>query len=194
MKNRRDVLKYVPALPALADSLLSAEEAKHRRPVGSGEKYLILACDGGGMRGYLSSLLLQKLNQDFQIFGANNQKINLYAGTSTGGLIALGLAGGKTIDSVVELYKESGAQIFYPLTIQPACLLSATARLQAGIPDEIEALWQVLFDNIGEPSLRTVLEGFIPGDPLLNSFANKVMVATFQLGLLDPNSPIGALW
>ncbi|MBV8707642.1 MAG: patatin-like phospholipase family protein [Acidobacteriaceae bacterium] len=190
MKNRRDVLKYVPALPALADSLLSAQEASPwKPPVGSGKNYLILACDGGGMRGYLSSLLLQKLNQDLQIFGTNNQKIDLYAGTSTGGLIALGLGQGKTIDSVVDLYKGSGAKIFSPLAIQPRCILSAADRAQAGTTEDITALWQVLFDDIGEPSLRTVLEGFIPGNPLLSSFANKVMVATFQLGLSNPSSP-----
>jgi patatin-like phospholipase/acyl hydrolase len=56
--------------------------------------YLILACDGGGMRGYLSSLLLQQLNKELKIFGTSNQGIDLYAGTSTGGLIALALAQG----------------------------------------------------------------------------------------------------
>jgi hypothetical protein len=141
------------------------------------------------MRGHLSSPLLQRLNQGFQIFGTNNQKIDLYAGTSTGGLIALGMAGGKTIDSVVDLYKQAGAQIFNPLAIQTGCLFSAAARLQAGLPGDIKALWQVLFDDIGEPSLRTVLESFIPGNPLLSSFANKVMVATFQLGSSDASSP-----
>lgn len=166
----------------------SAQETGRQEPVRSGKNYLILACDGGGMRGYLSSLLLQKLNQDLQIFGDNNQKIDLYAGTSTGGLIALGLAQGKTIDSVVSLYQKSGAQIFSSLAIQPHCLLSTADRLQASSYD-VKALWQVLFDDIGAPSLLTVLESFIPGNPLLSSFANKVMVATFQLGLSNSSSP-----
>src|SRR5215469_16297585 len=77
--------------------------------------YLILSCDGGGIRGYLSSLLLQQLNNDLGIFGTNNQNINLYAGTSTGGLIALALAYGKSIDDIVQLYKTEGPNIFNPL-------------------------------------------------------------------------------
>jgi patatin-like phospholipase/acyl hydrolase len=49
-------------------------------------------------------LLLQRLNEDLGLFGHNNTNIDLYAGTSTGGLIALGLAYGKSIDSVESLY------------------------------------------------------------------------------------------
>jgi len=66
--------------------------------------YLILSCDGGGIRGYLSSLLLQQLDKDLKIFGTNNGNVDFYAGTSTGGLIALALAQGQSIDSIVNLY------------------------------------------------------------------------------------------
>lgn len=146
--------------------------------------YLILSCDGGGMRGYLSSLLLQRLNNDLSIFGTNNQNINLYAGTSTGGLIALGLAQGKSIDDVVTLYANSGAQIFNPLGWQGSCMLPSATDL-GGFSD-VKELWQVLYDDIGDPSVRTVVESFIPGNPLLSSLSNNVMVATFQLD--DPQS------
>jgi uncharacterized protein len=146
--------------------------------------FLILSCDGGGIRGYLSSLLMQRLNDDLNIFGTNNQNIDLYAGTSTGGLIALGLAQGKSIDSVVDLYATKGADIFNPLDIQWGCLASETAQQGDGVEAESldpKSLFQVLFDNTGDPSLLTVLENFVPGNPLLSSLANKVMVATFQL-------------
>jgi predicted acylesterase/phospholipase RssA len=142
--------------------------------------YLILSCDGGGMRGYLSSLLLQRLNEDLGLFGPNNTNIDLYAGTSTGGLIALGLAYGKSIDSVVSLYQNSGAEIFYSLPIQPLCLSSAKGSITKGTRD-MKELWQVLFDNTGKPSVQSVVEQFIPGNPLLSSVPNKVMVATLQL-------------
>ena len=152
--------------------------------------YLILACDGGGIRGYLSSLLLQQLNNDLGIFGSNNGNIDLYAGTSTGGLIALALAQGKSIDSVVELYATKAADIFNPLGLQWCCLAPEYAGKEglgaAGFPDPKE-LWQVLFDNTGDPSLLTVLEDFVPGNPLLSSLPNKAMVATFQLS--DSGNP-----
>jgi len=162
--------------------------------------YLILSCDGGGIRGYLSSLLLQKLNEELDIFGSGNQKIDLYAGTSTGGLIALALAQGKTIDSVVELYANQASDIFYSLDLQIKCLFPqpgdfAIRDIEKAIEADISGLkelWQVLYDDIGKPSLRTVIEGFIPGDPLVSSVNpnTNVMVTTFQLndGTADPVS------
>ena len=143
--------------------------------------YLILSCDGGGMRGYLSSLLLQKLDQDLNLFGPNNANIDLYAGTSTGGLIALGLAFGKSIDSVVSLYQKSGAKIFHPLGTHASCLFSAAVESKSEGTTDVKELWQVLFDNIGRPSVRTVVEDFIPGNPKLSTLHNRVMVATMQL-------------
>jgi uncharacterized protein len=142
--------------------------------------FLILACDGGGIRGYLSSLILQRLNQQFGILGAGNKSINLYAGTSTGGLISLGLAYGKSIDSVVNLYKTNGANIFSPLSIQAHCLLSRPVAVQDSFLD-VKEFWQVLYDDIGSPSVKTVMESFIPGNPTLGSLPNKVMVTTLQL-------------
>jgi uncharacterized protein len=142
--------------------------------------YLILSCDGGGIRGYLSSLLLQRLNDDLGIFGSNNQNIDLYAGTSTGGLIALALAQGKSIDSIVDLYATAGKDIFYPASFQPGCLLGEAAGAAAGLAD-VKGLWQVLYDDIDDPSVQSVIESFIPGNPLLSSLASNVMVTTFQL-------------
>jgi len=147
--------------------------------------YLILSCDGGGIRGYLSSLLLQQLNNDLGIFGDNNASIDLYAGTSTGGLIALALANGTSIDSVVDLYANKAGDIFNPLGTQYLCMLPG----KEGVTEvAVKELWQVLYDNIGETtSLRTVIESFIPGNPVLSSLSSKVMVATFQLS--DSDSP-----
>src|ERR1700710_245956 len=120
--DRRGFLKTGSIAMAGLASGAQAETRPACKPVGtSGTQYLILACDGGGMRGYLSSLIMQRLSQELNIFGANNSGIDLYAGTSTGGLIALGLAFGKSIDSVVSLYENDGAEIFNPLPPQPLC-------------------------------------------------------------------------
>ena len=195
MKNRRDVIKYATAIPALVKSRFQGQPAKRSQSATAGKKYLILSCDGGGMRGYLASLVMQKLNRDLGIFGPDGAKIDLYAGTSTGGLIALGLAHGKSIDQIVDLYKNCGPHVFKPLSIQSRCLFSGLDRLAADVltaadVEDARALWQVLFDNAGTPSLRTVAEAFIPGNPLLSSLSNRVMVATFQLAApqLSPSS------
>jgi len=146
-------------------------------------KYLILSCDGGGIRGYLSSLLLQQLDKELGIFGTGNKNIQLYAGTSTGGLIALALANGTSINDIVNLYDSAGDKIFYPLGVQLSCLVPRFDAAAAGVTSDlsdIKELAQVLYDDTGTPSLQSVLEGFIPNQQL-SALNNKVMVTTFQL-------------
>jgi len=46
---------------------------------------------------------------------------------------------------------------------------------------DVKEFWQVLYDDIANPSVRTVVENFIPGNPTLGSLPNKVMVTTLQL-------------
>ena len=60
--------------------------------------YRILSCDGGGIRGVITAKLLQALDPSVL------KNIDLFAGTSTGSIIALGLASGVPIDTIVELY------------------------------------------------------------------------------------------
>ena len=49
--------------------------------------------DGGGIRGLITAILLERLEQARPGFLS---MIDLFAGTSTGGLLALGLASGRT--------------------------------------------------------------------------------------------------
>jgi patatin-like phospholipase/acyl hydrolase len=67
----------------------------------------LLCCDGGGIRGLVTSLLIQDLNKKFSL----TEKTNGFAGTSTGGLIALGLAHGIHIDDIIAIYS-NGKDIF----------------------------------------------------------------------------------
>lgn len=72
-------------------------------------KYRILSLDGGGIRGLLTSILLERLED--QVPGWID-KIDLVAGTSTGGIIALGLASGLPPTRLRDLYYDNGAEIF----------------------------------------------------------------------------------
>ena len=79
--------------------------------------YRILSCDGGGIRGVITAKLLQALDPSVI------KNIDLFAGTSTGSIIALGLASGVPIDTIVELYSSQKAcskifQPYLPLTQQ----------------------------------------------------------------------------
>ena len=72
-------------------------------------KYRILSFDGGGIRGLLSVILIEKL--DIMVPGWRD-KVDLLAGTSTGGIIALGLADGFTPGDLRELYYDKSPKIF----------------------------------------------------------------------------------
>ena len=72
-------------------------------------KYRILSFDGGGIRGLLSAVILEQL--DSRVPDWRN-KVNLIAGTSTGGIIALGLAHGLTPTNLRELYYDKSPKIF----------------------------------------------------------------------------------
>ncbi|MBV9389193.1 MAG: patatin-like phospholipase family protein [Chroococcidiopsidaceae cyanobacterium CP_BM_ER_R8_30] len=72
-------------------------------------KYLIISCDGGGIRGLVTAMILDRINTQFPRF---LNQVNLYAGTSTGSFIALGLASGITTSNLVKLYATQGAKIF----------------------------------------------------------------------------------
>jgi patatin-like phospholipase/acyl hydrolase len=90
----------------------------------------ILSIDGGGIRGLIPALVLRSLRQRLRERGIHkefHELFDLMAGTSTGGLIALGLCAPKldperpgrfvrraalSIDDILEIYLEKGQVIF----------------------------------------------------------------------------------
>jgi len=71
--------------------------------------YRILALDGGGIRGIYTAVLLERLAREVPGF---TDRADLLAGTSTGGILALGLAGGMSPADLVRLYQDNGSRIF----------------------------------------------------------------------------------
>jgi patatin-like phospholipase/acyl hydrolase len=72
-------------------------------------KYKILSLDGGGIRGVISAILLERLEKAISGFITS---LDLVAGTSTGGILALGLAHGLSPTNLKSLYIERGKAIF----------------------------------------------------------------------------------
>jgi uncharacterized protein len=77
----------------------------------------LLAIDGGGIRGLISLGMLKRLET---LLAANQGSANFrlsdyfdyVAGTSTGAIIAAGLAAGKSIDELIRFYLDNGLQMF----------------------------------------------------------------------------------
>jgi patatin-like phospholipase/acyl hydrolase len=124
--NRRRLLRLSGAVAAGASAL--APRAQARRPPRATQNFIILSCDGGGVRGLITALLLQNLNPGFL------QKVSLFAGTSTGSVIALALAAGVPIGQVVRLYQSMAdcKTIFTPF-ISAAEVRAAHAQLRAAL-------------------------------------------------------------
>ncbi|BDU49554.1 CBASS cGAMP-activated phospholipase [Haliovirga abyssi] len=78
----------------------------------------ILTIDGGGIRGLIPSIILKELESKLQKLG-NDKKFyeifDLIAGTSTGGIIALGLSvppNGLKTEEIINFYETDGKKIF----------------------------------------------------------------------------------
>ncbi|MGB3508559.1 MAG: patatin-like phospholipase family protein [Microcoleaceae cyanobacterium] len=72
--------------------------------------FRILCLDGGGIRGIMPALILQKIEQELGSSLKNH--FDLIAGTSTGSILAVGIALGKSADELLNLYIDKGLQIF----------------------------------------------------------------------------------
>jgi patatin-like phospholipase/acyl hydrolase len=100
-----------PVLPRSAGSI-SARRIPQSWP--PDRDFRILAIDGGGIRGIFPAAVLADLEG-----GCGGRSIvghfDLVSGTSTGGIIALGLGAGKSAREIRDLYMHRGPDIFPPV-------------------------------------------------------------------------------
>lgn len=74
------------------------------------EKFKILALDGGGIRGVVTATILQSVQS--QLGKPLNQYFDLITGTSTGSILAAGIALGLTPEYLKGIYQTRGREIF----------------------------------------------------------------------------------
>ncbi|MBE9130238.1 MULTISPECIES: patatin-like phospholipase family protein [unclassified Coleofasciculus] len=72
--------------------------------------YRILSLDGGGIRGIIAAVILAEVERVLD--QPLNHYFNLIAGTSTGSILAAGVATGRQSQEIIRLYKEKGLRIF----------------------------------------------------------------------------------
>lgn len=83
---------------------------QHERHVSDSESFRILSLDGGGIRGVFPAAFLARLEEHLEHPIA--RYFDLIAGTSTGGIIAIGLGLGLPARDILRLYVEEGPAIF----------------------------------------------------------------------------------
>lgn len=166
--------------------------------------YRILACDGGGIFGVITAKLLQSLDRSVL------DNIDLFAGTSTGSIIALGLASGVSIDTIFDLYSSEQAcsQIFKPYLpsadqarlsqdVEAGIEETRTAletAAQASIPDLANRLRELapllLFPKYRSDGLRQLLTQYVPDMTLAEVWTQRgkrVVAPSFQLRAVTPS-------
>ena len=93
----------------------SAEAIPQRRvpqPWPKDRRFRILAIDGGGIRGIFPAAVLAGLERRFAGGASLAGYFDLIAGTSTGGILALGLGAGFTAADLLDFYLTRGAEVF----------------------------------------------------------------------------------
>lgn len=78
----------------------------------SDRPFKLLSIDGGGVRGLLPALILAGLEDRYLGGKPIGRCFDMITGTSTGGIIALGLGLGLRARDIAELYLERGSRIF----------------------------------------------------------------------------------
>ena len=87
----------------------------HRRmqqPWPKEREFKILSIDGGGIKGIFPAMLLAEIEERYLGGGTVAEHFDLITGTSTGGIIALGLSIGMPARDIANLYIEHGHAIF----------------------------------------------------------------------------------
>lgn len=160
--------------------------------------YRILTFDGGGIRGLMSALLIQRLQADVMNATKSStrpqglnflENVSLFAGTSTGSFMALALAqsgSAASVSNLVDLYKTQGPNIFKPFRPllshehMPAAFAERVATHGLfGDPGRLWAeLWHVRYDNT---PLKAVLQKMFGASATLASLPASVLVNTLRL-------------
>ena len=130
------------------------------------DEYRILALDGGGVRGAYTSRLIERLHAETSFL----DQVDLVAGTSTGGIIALALAAGQKPGDVKALYSGNASAIFST---------PFWRRLQAGL----------LVSKYPNDGLRKALTSVLGTSRLEELKAHTVLIPSFDLDSEATNEP-----
>ncbi len=92
----------------------SLKTRRKRLPWPADRPFRILSLDGGGIRGLYAATILARVEQDLLGGGRIADHVDMIAGTSTGGIIAIGLGLGKPATLIHRLYAVDGESVFPP--------------------------------------------------------------------------------
>ena len=140
-----------------------------RMPWPGNRQFRILSIDGGGIRGVFPAAFLAGLENRYLGGTSVAKYFDLIAGTSTGGIIALGLADGLRASELRDIYIQRGCEIFPPV--------------RSGILGIVERQWRNFFQlfryRYDREALTRVLEETF-GDRKLGEASSRLCIPSFE--------------
>ena len=130
----------------------------------------ILSVDGGGVRGIIPAIVLERLSAEPGLEGWLD-RADLLAGSSTGGLIALLLAAGVAVPDLRDLYEKQADKVFADSVL-----------------DDIKDLGKLIGAEYHIANLEKVVHKTL-GDKTLADLDKRVLVTAFDLDNEDPIAP-----
>lgn len=153
-------MNYLP--PRRSDGTI--EHTRVKLPWPKDRLFRILTIDGGGIRGLFPAAYLAEIERRFLGGSSIAKHFDMVAGTSTGGIIALGLANGKSAKEIASIYTERGEHIF------------PKPKPVAGLWKRFRSLRSPKYDrlNLQKELLRVF------GHDVLDSVKTRVVIPSFE--------------
>lgn len=158
----------------------------------------VLSLDGGGMRGYLSAVWLDKFIQMWGISGNELWKyFDVIAGSSIGGIMALAYASGKSPTDILPFFTEDGPWIFTTSSSTPSSRPSTLTKINTivGGPLSSPTFYPSTTDGIGTKRLKSKLDNVF-GTQTMQDMKTNVLITSFEKNdtetdfTQDTNTPI----
>ena len=128
-------------------------QRRERLPWPQGKDLRILSIDGGGIRGIFPAAFLAGLEERYLGGSSIAPYFDLIAGTSTGGIVAIGLGAGLRAADLRDLYVDRGCEIFPPDQSGPVAVISRywrKARACLRYRYDRKALMDILDEVLGD--------------------------------------------
>jgi patatin-like phospholipase/acyl hydrolase len=142
----------------------SLAKRRHKQPWPADRAFKILSLDGGGIKGLYTAELVRQCEA---VFGRSMASaFDMIAGTSTGGIIALGLGLGLSAEEIMTFYRKDGRRIFPPLPAGRWSRFWQFAGWMSGPKlrhEELEEALKTRFQGhlLGESHTRLVIPAFM---------------------------------
>lgn len=132
-------------------------------------RFRILSIDGGGIRGIFPAAIMAGFERRYAGGKPIASYFDLIAGTSTGGILALGLGAGLTAAELLELYVRQGCEVFPPFPD------NRLGRLRSWLRDQRQYA-RYAYDRA---ALQRMLEGRL-GNRLFGESHSRLCIPAFE--------------